>query len=144
MSSLRHLRITSLVLGLAVAACAPAAAPSAPGNPAAVAQPAAPQPTIVLVSRGDPASLATKAFATNAGSFTLTRIFNAALSFKDEHEAANPYLAQSLPQLNTDSWTVTPDGHMTTTWKLKPNLTWHDGLPLTADDFVFAYKLYAK
>ena len=27
---------------------------------------------------------------------------------------------------------------MTTTWKLRPNVKWQDGVPLTADDFLFA------
>src|SRR5712692_9073159 len=31
---------------------------------------------------------------------------------------------------------------MDVTWKLKPNLTWHDGAPLTADDFVFGMQVY--
>jgi peptide/nickel transport system substrate-binding protein len=31
---------------------------------------------------------------------------------------------------------------METTYKLKPNLTWHDGQSLTADDFVFAQRMY--
>src|SRR5439155_20179268 len=66
------------------------------------------------------------------------------LSYKDEKQNPNPYLAQSLPQLNTDTWTVSPDGRMTTTWTLRPNLIWHDGTPLTSDDFVFAFRVYAK
>src|SRR5436853_6715655 len=32
---------------------------------------------------------------------------------------------------------------METTYKLKPDLTWHDGKPLTADDFVFGYQVYS-
>jgi peptide/nickel transport system substrate-binding protein len=44
-----------------------------------------------------------------------------------------------LPQLNTDTWKLFPDGSMETTFRLKPNLTWHDGAPLTADDVAFAY-----
>jgi peptide/nickel transport system substrate-binding protein len=32
---------------------------------------------------------------------------------------------------------------METTYKLREDLTWHDGLPLTADDFVFAHRVYA-
>ena len=35
------------------------------------------------------------------------------------------------------------DGKMETTYRLKPNLTWHDGTPLTAGDFVFSYQLYS-
>jgi peptide/nickel transport system substrate-binding protein len=72
------------------------------------------------------------------------RLFNAALALVDAHGNARPYLAASLPQLNTDSWKVSPDGRMETTYKLNPGLTWHDGQPLTADDFVFAQRVYGN
>jgi len=61
----------------------------------------------------------------------------------DEREVAHPYLIEAVPQLNTDSWRVFPDGRMETTYRLRPNLTWHDGTPHTADDFVFAWRVYA-
>jgi peptide/nickel transport system substrate-binding protein len=32
---------------------------------------------------------------------------------------------------------------METTHRLKPNLVWHDGTPLEAEDFVFAWRVYA-
>jgi oligopeptide transport system substrate-binding protein len=35
-----------------------------------------------------------------------------------------------------ENWTVSPDGKVYT-FKLRPNLTWSDGAPLTADDAVF-------
>src|SRR5581483_360864 len=72
------------------------------------------------------------------------RAFNAALALADGKGEIHPYLAASLPQLNTDTWRVTPDGKMETTYKLRPNLSWHDGAPLTADDFAFAYRAYTE
>ena len=68
------------------------------------------------------------------------RMFTAGLAATDTREAAYPILAEALPQLNTDSWKVLPDGKMETTFRLRPGLTWHDGAPLTADDFVFALR----
>src|SRR5262249_28866668 len=53
-----------------------------------------------------------------------------------------PYLAEALPELNTESWQVAEDGTMQTSYHLRPNLTWHDGVPLTADDFVFGLDVY--
>jgi peptide/nickel transport system substrate-binding protein len=44
-----------------------------------------------------------------------------------------PALAQSLPTVSSDSLTIT--------FKLRPNLKWSDGSPLTADDVVFTYGL---
>jgi len=49
-------------------------------------------------------------------------------------------MVEALPQLNTDSWQVFPDGTMQTTYQFLPNLTWQDGKPLTADDVVFTYQ----
>ena len=36
------------------------------------------------------------------------------------------------------SWTVCPDG-LTYTFKLKPNVKWHDGRPFTAEDVAFTF-----
>ncbi len=73
-----------------------------------------------------------------------TRIFNAGLSLVDARGDVRPYVAESLPQLNTDSWRVFPDGRMETTWRLRSGLSWHDGTPLTADDFAFAFRVYSS
>jgi len=69
--------------------------------------------------------------------------FNAGLVIRDRAEVPHSYQAEALPQLNTDSWRVTPDGRMETTYRLKPNLTWHDRTPLTAHDYAFAFKVYS-
>jgi peptide/nickel transport system substrate-binding protein len=66
-------------------------------------------------------------------------MLNAFLDLYDDQARPIPYLAEALPVLNTDSWIVFPDGRMETRYRLKPNLVWHDGAPLTADDFVFAF-----
>jgi peptide/nickel transport system substrate-binding protein len=77
-------------------------------------------------------------------STTVSRLFNAGLALRDGEGNFRPYLAETLPQLNTDTWTVTPDGRMETTYRLRPNVVWHDGAPLTAEDFVFAYQVYSS
>lgn len=68
------------------------------------------------------------------------RMFNAFLDMYDDQGRPLPYLAEALPALNTESWVVFPDGRMETRYRLKPNLVWHDGTPLTADDFAFAFQ----
>src|SRR5439155_21176945 len=70
------------------------------------------------------------------------RLFNAYLAVHDDHGTPYPYLAEALPRPDTDSWRVFPDGRMETTYRLRAGLTWQDGAPLTADDFVFALTLY--
>jgi peptide/nickel transport system substrate-binding protein len=99
--------------------------------------------TLVLVMRAEPGSLAgTVLISTGIGTGGQRRIFNAALTQGDGELKPRPYLAEALPQLNSDSWQVFPDGRMETVYRLRPNLTWHDGAPLTASDFVFAWRIY--
>lgn len=131
---------------LALASCAPAT-PRATQQSEGGAQPAAsmPQRTLVVIVRGELPSLAAKALVPYSGSLDPPkRIFNGMLDFIDEKAESHPYLAEALPQLNTDTWRVFPDGRMETMHRLRPNLTWHDGAPLTAEDFVFGWKVYSS
>jgi len=100
--------------------------------------------TLVIATRAEPSTLAGKTGV--AGGVTLTttrRLFNANLVIFDQRGLAQPYLAAELPVLNTPSWQVSDDGTMETTYKLKPNLVWQDGQPLTAEDWVFSWHVYA-
>jgi peptide/nickel transport system substrate-binding protein len=135
--------LSIVLLMLLMVGCAPQAGPSQPsaverGRPQTVSR-----PLQILVGR-EPASLSLKALGT-AGVTTATsrRIFNATLTLVDAVGNPIPYLAASLPQLNSQSWLVSPDGRMETTYPLKPDLVWHDGQPLTAEDFVFTWRVYA-
>jgi len=98
--------------------------------------------TLVIAIRVEPISLAYKQQARGVTLTTTLRLFNANLVLFNQRGQPVPYLASQLPQLNTDTWQVSPDGHMETTYKLKPNLVWHDGEPLTADDFVFSWRAF--
>ncbi len=96
-----------------------------------------------LVTRFEIQSLAAKFDEPAGGSGPYAkRPFNAGLAVIDAETHPHPVLAEQLPQLNTPTWQVFPDGRMETTYVLRPGLTWHDGAPLTADDFVFAWRVY--
>jgi peptide/nickel transport system substrate-binding protein len=100
---------------------------------------------LAVAVRYEPVSLASKPLRdTGSGVSSTTRLFNAELDLQDGRAAARPYLAEALPQLNTDSWRVFPDGRMETRYALKPNLTWHDGTALSAEDFAFAWRIYRE
>ncbi len=88
--------------------------------------------------------MAARIIAQPAVSLSLARrIFNADLALLDDQSNPSPYLAEALPQLNTENWKVFPDGRMETTYHLKPKLVWQDGTPLTADDFAFSFQVYS-
>jgi peptide/nickel transport system substrate-binding protein len=93
--------------------------------------------------RAEPRTLA-GTILVSAGGTTATqrRLFNAGLTYADGADRRHPYLADRLPQLNTESWRILPDGLMETSYVLRPSLVWHDGIPLTAEDFVFAWRVY--
>jgi peptide/nickel transport system substrate-binding protein len=97
--------------------------------------------TLTVAHRYEVNTLASKALQAN-GPISTTRLFNASLSLIDNDGRSRPYLVESLPQLNTDTWRVFPDGRMETTYVLRNNLTWQDGAPLTAEDFTFALRVY--
>ena len=57
----------------------------------------------------------------------------------DENGNPVPVLAKEIPSLENGG--LTEDG-MSVTIKLRDDITWSDGEPLTADDYVFTYDMY--
>lgn len=141
----KRLGVVAALIGLAVSACTPGGSganqPGAPGTAART-----PERTLIAVERNEPKTLALRSLAGQSfeGFGTPVRLVNSDLAVVDDRDTTQPYLAEALPKLNTDTWRVFPDGRMETTWKLKPNLTWHDGAPLSARDFVFGWQVYSK
>lgn len=130
----------------APAAGPPTAAPSpsaaAASQPAATTSTAAPTTAATPSSSGTPVTGGTLNYA-EAGDFNDFNpwAFNAVdfemydqvfsrLFWKDGKGQANPDLAES--------WEMASDNHSFSA-KLRPNLTWHDGKPVTANDFVTMY-----
>src|SRR5439155_5231058 len=48
-----------------------------------------------------------------------------------------PRIAPELPSLEKGTIRLLPDGRMTTEWKIRPDVTWHDGVPFTSRDVAF-------
>jgi ABC-type transport system substrate-binding protein len=125
-------------LVILMAACAPTSG----GAPAAGAAPTVakgPQRTVVMAIRLEPNTLALRPPRETFANIDHNRLFNADFATVDDHAVPQPYLIEALPQLGTDNWVVEADGRMRTTYRLRPNLTWHDGTPMTAEDYVFAW-----
>ncbi len=103
-----------------------------------------PQRTLTISVRVEPQTIATKALQQAGVTLeTSKRLFNANVALLDNVGGWHPYLVEALPELNTLSWQVAANGQMVTTFRLKPNLVWHDGTALVADDLVFAWQVYA-
>lgn len=63
-----------------------------------------------------------------------SRVFYEPLAGWNTEGELIPFLAAEIPSRENGS--VSADG-LSVTWKLKPNVKWHDGKPFTADDCVF-------
>ena len=82
-------------------------------------------------------------YAGSAAAARETRdIFSAGLTYRDAAGVIQPKLAVKVPSIQDGDWKVAADGSMDVTWELKPGLTWHDGAPLTSDDFAFSFQLF--
>ena len=50
----------------------------------------------------------------------------------DDKGNLQPRIAEKVPSLSDGDWKVAADGSMDVTWKVRPDVFWQDGTPLTA------------
>jgi peptide/nickel transport system substrate-binding protein len=90
---------------------------------------------------GEPTSFVARLNATQIslpGGGTLEQLVNATMLEINGEGKMQPELAEAAPTLENGLWQLFPDGRMATSWKIRAGSRWHDGTPLTGDDFVFA------
>jgi peptide/nickel transport system substrate-binding protein len=68
-------------------------------------------------------------------------MFHASLTAYDAQGTLQGRLARKVPSIADHDWVVNADGSMEVTWKLRPNVKWHDGTPLSAEDFVLGLRI---
>ncbi len=128
--------MVSVFISLLATACSA----GAPRGAATDAQATSPQGnrSLKVLLRTEPVDL-TDSLAGRAN-FVIA-MFNSSLVGLNQYV---PYaLLTSVPELNSDTWKVFTDGRMETTYRIKPGLTWHDGVPFTSADVVFGYQVSA-
>ncbi|MBM2811570.1 MAG: hypothetical protein HW416_2329 [Chloroflexi bacterium] len=132
-----------LALTICFSACRPSAPPTETPS-AGDSRPSQPGRVLVIAGSSEPGSVALRApVQSGSGRQLPIKLFNAQLAQLDARGQPVPQLAESLPRLGSDSWQLFPDGRMQTTFKMRDGLSWHDGAPLTADDFVFSWQVYS-
>lgn len=129
-------------IGLAlVAACAPPV-PTRTGGAASGEPRQAASKTVRIAALREPVQGLAPPGGTQHGDRTsIAYIFHAGLTIYDPQGNLHPFIAQKVPSLEDGDWVVRPDGQMELTWRLRPDVRWHDGAPLTADDFVFGVQV---
>jgi peptide/nickel transport system substrate-binding protein len=139
----------TLLVGLAMllSACAPSAqnsrtdqasAPNAPSSPST------PKTLRIGITADAEPKEGGIAFGTSgAGGFEAGWLLHSFLTNYNDQTVLEARIAERVPTLENGDWKVNADGTMDVTWKLRPNVRWHDGTPLSAEDFVLGYKVGA-
>lgn len=126
---------------LFVTACAPTR-PAGNGDGAGVSgQPARKTLTLSVIQEPPHIEGFTGA-AGRGGAGSIKQIVHSYLTHEDDRLARQPQLAVELPSVEKGTWTVHPDGTMDVTWRIHPNVRWHDGAPFTTNDLVFSFNVY--
>lgn len=71
----------------------------------------------------------------------LELLVNSGLAHPDREGGLRPILAEAVPSLENGLWQLLPDGRMQTTWTIRPDVVWHDGVPFTTEDLLFATRV---
>jgi peptide/nickel transport system substrate-binding protein len=136
-------------VGVTLGGCASGATPGAPtaSSDASSRSPQAAAPkTLQLALQGfqEPKSGIIEPSGVGSGGFDPLEhflIFHSSLTVYDPLGRLIPRLAEKVPSLDDGDWKVLPDGRMELTWRLRPDLQWHDGTALSAEDFVFGSQI---
>ena len=139
MQSRTRIGLVGSAIALLLVACAPQRADVA--SPAGQDS-ASPLPfkRITAIIRGAPASLVQERTQRSGGIRGLDGIqelTHAGFTYLKADGTRAAQLAEAVPTIENGLWKVYPDGRMETTWVIKPGARWHDGMPVTADDFLF-------
>jgi peptide/nickel transport system substrate-binding protein len=129
------------VVAVTAVGCAPQAAPPmAPVQPAQVEAPAPRVPKVLTI--GTQRGIGSfSPFGGTLGAGYGAGIVHDLLTREVRPTVFEGVLAEMI-SVENGTWRLNPDGSMDTTWKLKPNVKWHDGTPFTADDMVFTATVY--
>lgn len=136
--------VASMVLGLGVlvASCGPSARPSTDGQ--STPSGSGPRRTKTLtigVTSGVDAMSNMGGTTTTGGWVSVSEVHSNALVTSDL-QTRRPVgrLAEKVPSLEDGSIALLPDGRMRVTYKLRPGITWQDGVAFTARDLVFTHR----
>jgi peptide/nickel transport system substrate-binding protein len=142
--NLRRILPGFVLLAIMASACAPACnSPPTASDAQNAAQPRATAPTkrITAAIGGNPSILywvlAHNSGQTAAGVGAVDDMLSGRLAAFDDRGALLPQLAEAVPSVENGLWTVSPDGRMETTWRIRQGARWHDGTPFTSQDVLF-------
>jgi peptide/nickel transport system substrate-binding protein len=130
-----------IIVLIALAGCASPAQTRPARDSVAPAQTADTPKIITIAQQGPKEGFAPWFIGGPPGPLQWEELHSNFLVSADAFGTAEPVLAEKLPSLADGTIEVLPDGRMRTTWKLRPNIKWHDGQPFTTEDLLFGYEV---
>ena len=128
--------IGPFVAALIVSACAPAADPAAPS--AGNAHEPRSQPKVLTIGiQQEPTDFYKFGSTASGGVANVPPIAQDAMVTLNAQGRYEPLLATESISVERGTWRVNDDGTMDTTWKIRPNVKWHDGAPFSVEDILF-------
>ena len=64
------------------------------------------------------------------------------LVVRNDRDEFVPQLAAEQISVEKGTWRINADGTMDTTWRIHPNIRWHDGTPFTSEDLLFSFNAF--
>ncbi|MBM2843583.1 MAG: hypothetical protein HW404_1420, partial [Anaerolineales bacterium] len=140
----RAVLFAQAIVVLAVLACAPASPSGPAGAPASgdgrSPQSAAPKNLTIAIGRElDAWQFDLIRVTRGSGLSFVTRIAQSNLVVEGDNFVWEPVLATEQLSFERGTWRINTDGTMVTTWRIHPNIKWHDGRPFTSDDLMFTF-----
>lgn len=127
-----------LVCFALLAGCMPGEAGGGGRQAATDAPPPGPPKSVTIIMNRDPTGFGPHQETDS----NLTPVFMATLTrAKVWDQQYEPLLASEAPSLERGTWKTLPDGRMETTWKMRPNVKWHDGTLFSAKDLVLGFQI---
>jgi peptide/nickel transport system substrate-binding protein len=130
-------RVLPFALAFAVS-CAPAAGPTK--GEAGAGDTVAAKKTLVMADQAEPVAIAERVLG-SAKKTAVKPVLHNSLVAEYEYDVHTPQIAVELPSIENGTWRINLDRTMDITWKLRPNVKWHDGQPFTAEDMLFTLQV---
>jgi len=129
--------VAAIGIALAVNACAPAGTTST--TPGQADRPAV-RKILTLADSYEPKAITETFGEKQTTGNNVKAIVQDGLVYNPQFQSYEPQLAVEAPSIEKGTWKVNVDGTMETSWRLRPNIKWHDGQPFTSDDLVFTFQ----
>jgi peptide/nickel transport system substrate-binding protein len=129
--------LVCLLLFVLLAGCGPQ--PTQTGSPDQTGAPRRAGPSRVTATiMDDPALLSAKLSAPSIrGADALEELVHVGLSTLDHSGKLTPMIGDAVPSLENGLWSVSSEGTMETTYRIREGARWQDGRPFTAQDLLF-------